>query len=212
MKTTNPKVLGISGSPRKKGGTAKLVNEILDATGIESEYISLAGKKITPCKFCLACAKDNLCKVKDDMYDMREKLVQADALVIGGCNMWSNLNGLTQNFLERFFQFHHQGKNPMKGKVGVAVGIGGGSGEAPARVINRYFQIFGIRSLDTITSQGAFACYSCGLGNTCDVSLVQDYVDEDGQIDMSFKPDLDKQPQVKEAARKLGQKIKDVLR
>ena len=72
----------------------------------------------------------------------------------------------------------------------VAVGIGGGSGNAPARVINQYFQNFGLQSLDTIESLGAFACYSCGFGSTCDVSMVQNFVDDSGQIDYSFKPDL----------------------
>ena len=205
------KILGISGSPRKKGATARLVNEILDATGMGTEYITLAGKKVGPCRFCLACAKDNVCKINDDMRDIREKLIEADALVVGGCNMWSNLNGLTQNFLERFFQFHHHGRSPMVGKVGVAVGIGGGSGEIPARVINQYFQNFGLQSLGTIASQGAFACYSCGFGNSCDVSMVQSYVDETGQIDMGFKPDLDKQPEIKKMAVQLGRKLTDSL-
>lgn len=205
------KVLGISGSPRKKGGTAELVNEILNATEMETEFISLAGKKIGPCRFCLACAKDNVCVLKDDMKDLREKLIQADALVIGGCNMWSNLNGLTQNFMERFFQFHHHGNSPMAGKLGVAVGVGGGSGEAPAKVINRYFQNFGIHPLDTISSQGAFACYSCGFGSSCNVSLVQQYVTDNGEIDMSFKPELDKQPEIKEMARQIGEQIKQAL-
>lgn len=205
------KVLGISGSPRKKGATAALIKEILTAVELETEYISLGGKHIGSCKYCLACAKDNVCKVKDDMKDLREKLVEADALIIGGCNMWSNLNGLTQNFLERFFQFHHHGKSPMAGKIGVAVGVGGGSGDAPARMINQYFQSFGLRSLGNVVTQGAFACYSCGFGSTCDVSMVQDFVDEKGQIDLSFRPDLDKQPDVREAARQLGQQIQAAL-
>ena len=205
------KVLGISGSPRKKGATAELVKEILEATQMETEYVSLEGKSIGPCRYCLACAKDNVCKLKDDMKDLRAKLVEADVLVIGGCNMWSNLNGLTQNLLERFFQFHHHGKSPMAGKIGVAVGVGGGSGDAPAMVINQYFQNFGLRSLGAATAQGAFACYSCGFGATCDVSMVQDFVDENGKIDMGFKPDLDRQPDVKAAARRLGEQIRAAL-
>ena len=56
------KVLGISGSPRKNGTTARLVNTILDESGMYTEFISLAGKKIGPCIYCLACAKDNVCR------------------------------------------------------------------------------------------------------------------------------------------------------
>ena len=46
------KVLGISGSMRKDGNTADLVNVILDRchiNGIKTEFISLSGKKIHPC-------------------------------------------------------------------------------------------------------------------------------------------------------------------
>ena len=45
------KVLGISGSMRKDGNTADLVNVILkrcDDAGIKTEFISLADKKIHP--------------------------------------------------------------------------------------------------------------------------------------------------------------------
>ena len=45
------KVLGLSGSMRKEGNTANLVNIILErcqVEGIETEFVSLAGKKIHP--------------------------------------------------------------------------------------------------------------------------------------------------------------------
>ncbi|HOB06688.1 MAG TPA: NAD(P)H-dependent oxidoreductase, partial [Methanoculleus sp.] len=45
-------VLGISGSLRKNGNTATLVNTILERVreaGVETEYISLAGMEIRPC-------------------------------------------------------------------------------------------------------------------------------------------------------------------
>ena len=205
------KILGISGSPRKKGATAELVQTVLESTGVETEFISLGGMNITACKYCLPCAKDNVCRVKDDMYELRDKLINADGFVIGGCNMWSTLNGLTHNFLERFFQFHHQGNSPLAGKPAVAVGVGGGDGAPPAAVINTMFRNFGLHSLGTVTAQGAFACYSCGLGHKCDISLVCG-LDDNGEVDMSCRPDLSKQPLVRAEARKLGSALGDVLR
>lgn len=201
------KILGISGSPRKKGSTAELVQTVLESTGAETEFISLGGKKIGPCIYCLACAKDNVCKVKDGMQPLREKLIEADGLVIGGCNMWSTVNGLTHNFLERFFQFHHQGNSPLAGKPVVTVGVGGGDGLAPANAMNSMFRNFGLKSVGTVTAQGAFACYSCGIGNQCDISLVCG-LDENGEVDMDCKPDLQKQPQVLREAKKLGGLLK----
>ena len=107
------KILGISGSPRKDGtsGVFTLVKTVLENTGLEYELISLRGKKIGGCIACLGCAKDNICKVKDDMTDLRDKIGSADAYVIGAPNYYSMLNGLTHAFLERWFQFvknfHH---------------------------------------------------------------------------------------------------------
>jgi multimeric flavodoxin WrbA len=190
------KILGISGSPRIKGSTAEL--------------ISLGGKDIAACKYCLACARDNVCKVRDDMYGLREKLVEADGLVFGGCNMWSTLNGLAHSFLERFFQFHHQGNSPLRGKPAIAVGVGGGDGAAPAQVIDTMFRTFGLRPLGTVTARGAFACYSCGIGNTCGISLV-DGLDDNGDIDMARKPCLNGQPQALAEARTLGGLMREAL-
>jgi multimeric flavodoxin WrbA len=70
-------ILGISGSPRKEtiSGGYKLVKTVLDNTGIEYELIPLNGKKIEGCIACLGCAKDNICKVDDDMSEHREKLL-----------------------------------------------------------------------------------------------------------------------------------------
>lgn len=197
------KILGISGSPRKKGSTAELVRTVLEATGAETEFISLSGRNISACNYCLACAKDNVCKVEDDMVELRAKLIEADGFVIGGCNMWSTLNGLTHSFLERFFQFHHQGNSPLAGKPAVAVGVGGGDGTPPADVINTLFRNFGLQSVGTVTAQGAFACYSCGIGDKCAISLVCG-LDENGRIDTSCKPDLGKQPLALLEARRLG--------
>lgn len=52
-------ILGISGSPRKDGGTANAVKKILEESGMESEYISLSGKKINGCISCLGCVEYN---------------------------------------------------------------------------------------------------------------------------------------------------------
>ncbi len=202
------KVLGISGSPRKNGTTAKLVKEILNATGLETEFISLAGKDVRPCIACLACAKDNICKVEDYVGEIYDKIVGADAFVIGGSNIYSMLNGLTHNFLERFYQFHHDDKSPIAGKPGVAVGVGGKNGEPVSQVINHFFSRINIRSLGTITTKGALPCFSCGIGHTCKISNVRNLLDKNGEIDMSFKPSLEKQEPILKEAKELGIKIR----
>ena len=78
------KVLGISGSPIKDSNTDRLVKTILDATGIESEFVKLSTMNVRPCLACKKCVPDNICKVDDDFPELAEKVKTAQALVIGG--------------------------------------------------------------------------------------------------------------------------------
>ena len=57
-------VLGISGSTRRNGNTADLVNVILErcqGAGITTEFVSLAEKKIHPCLGCEKCKEKKGC-------------------------------------------------------------------------------------------------------------------------------------------------------
>ncbi|MBW1981157.1 MAG: flavodoxin family protein [Deltaproteobacteria bacterium] len=84
-----------------------------------------AEKNIAGCITRLGSVKDNVCKVEDDLQPLREKIVAADAYVLGAPNYCSGLNAHTHAFLERWFQFRHQEGNLLWGKLGVAVGVGG---------------------------------------------------------------------------------------
>ena len=66
-------VLGISGSPRKenKSGVHALVETVLEATGVDYEFVSLRKMNIAGCIACLGCVKDNICKVADDLQPLR---------------------------------------------------------------------------------------------------------------------------------------------
>lgn len=206
------KVLGISGSPRKNYSTDQLVHEVLGATGLATEFISLAGKRIGPCIACLGCVEDNVCKVRDDMAELRSKIVEADAYVIGAPNYYSMLNGLTHCFLERFYQFRHREERGVAGKIGVAVGVGGGGGDPVVANIQTFFEYNQIESLGVVTGQGAACCFICGYGETCKVGAVHRLFGPDTKITQDIIPSLEKQPEKLEEARVLGAKLGDRLR
>lgn len=200
------KVLGISGSPRKEGtsGTYKLVKTVVENTGGEYEIVSLRGKKISGCIACLGCAKDNICKVKDDLEPLREKLVEADGLVIGGPNYFDTLNVLTHAFFERWFQFRHQAGSTMWGKLAVAIGVGGIQGNAPADQIEKMFMYSFIETVAKVQGQGAASCYSCGFGETCEVGIPTYNHGPGVKITDDIIPDVEKQPDVMTAAADAG--------
>jgi multimeric flavodoxin WrbA len=206
------KVLGVSGSPRKDKSTDRLVHEVLDAVGVETEFVSLAGKRIGPCIACLGCVKDNVCKVKDDMELLRDKIVEADAYVIGAANYFSMLNGLSHCFLERFYQFRHQEGKAVAGKLGVAVGIGGSSGDRVVENIKSFFQYNQIECVGAVSAQGAASCFTCGFGENCKVGAIHMFFGPGTKITPEIIPDLSKQPGKLEEARAAGRMLKKRLK
>lgn len=209
------KILGIAGSTRKEkiSGVHKLVETVLENTGCNYELVSLRGKSISGCIACLGCVKDNICKVEDDLAELRDKIVEADAYVIGAPNYYSGLNATTHAFLERWFQFRHQEGNTLWGKLGVAVGVGGMSGGHPVADIEKFFLYNFIETVAKVSGQGAASCYSCGFGETCKVGVPIMLHGEGVKITSDMIPDVAKQPEVMQSAadagRLLGQRLFD---
>jgi len=82
-------ILGISGTPIKDGNCDTLVKTALDAAatvkGVETEFITLAGKDIKTCKHCQWCVEHrSFCNVKDDAKPIIDKMIEADGLILGG--------------------------------------------------------------------------------------------------------------------------------
>jgi multimeric flavodoxin WrbA len=119
------KVLGISGSMRRKGNTTILVKEILgrcEESGIRTEFISLAGKKISPCLGCEKCKEKKWCVIEnDDWNEVMQKVMKCDVLVIGSPTYYFDVCGHLKNFIDRTYSLYHDRK--LAGKKGVAVAI-----------------------------------------------------------------------------------------
>ena len=200
------KILGIAGSTRKedRSGVFSLVKTVLENTGCDYELIHLKGMKISGCIACLGCVQDNICKVEDDLAPLRDKIVAADAYVFGAANYYSTLNAVAHAFLERWFQFRHQEGDTLWGKLGVAVGVGGTSGQYPANDIERFFTYNFIETVAKVAGQGAASCFSCGYGETCKVGVPTMLYGEGVKITPDMIPDVTGQPNVMQAAAEAG--------
>jgi multimeric flavodoxin WrbA len=83
------KVVGINGSPRKEGNTARLIQEVfneLNRQEIDTEMISLSGPNIRGCTACGACMKqkNKKCLITDDFFNVYlEKMIAADGIIFG---------------------------------------------------------------------------------------------------------------------------------
>ena len=205
------KILGISGSPREES-TSRVVQDVLDATGESTEFISLKGKNIAGCIACLGCVKENICVVDDDMQALRRKIVDADAYVIGAANYFMAINGLAHCFLERWYQFRHREGQDVTGKLAVAVGIGGATGAPIADQIETFMAYNLIETVAKVSGQGAACCFICGYGETCNVGAVRMLCGPDVKITDEIIPKIEKQPKVLESARNAGHMLGERLR
>lgn len=206
------KILAVGGSPRKGRTTEQLVRGVMKGVECETEFVSLAGKTISPCIACLGCVEDNVCVLDDDMRDLRPKIVEADAYIIGAANYYGALNGLSHCFLERWYQFRHREGKAVAGKLGVAVGVGGGEPEKPAQDIQRFFEYNQIDCVGSVSAQGPASCFECGYGESCKVGAIHMFFGPGTEITDEITPDLSKQPEKMERARELGKQLSDRLR
>jgi multimeric flavodoxin WrbA len=124
------KILVILGSPRKKGNSAILAEQIAQGArskGAEVETVFLQELQIAPCKSCYACQKPDSkgCATQDDMQSLFPKLIQAEAWVIASPVYWFTMSAQTKIFMDRCFALPAYGKNPFDGKrIAIAMSYG----------------------------------------------------------------------------------------
>lgn len=100
------KVIGITGSQRKNGNTAFLVQETLNSIdGAETELISLGDYEIKGCNGCEGCKKTYKCVIQDGMQEIYPKLLSADAIVVGSPTYFYNITSIMKAFIERLYCF-----------------------------------------------------------------------------------------------------------
>jgi len=74
------KILVLLGSPRKKGNSAALANQIIagaESAGAVAESIYLHGRDISACQACYACQRPDSsgCAIDDEMQPISNNLV-----------------------------------------------------------------------------------------------------------------------------------------
>ena len=102
-------ITGFVGSPRKKGNTDRLVQEILEGAsnkGAESQIVYLNDLNIRECQACMQCKTKSLrCAVDDDMQDLYPLIDSSDALVLGSPIYMGYISGLMKTFFDRWYAF-----------------------------------------------------------------------------------------------------------
>ena len=103
------KVILLNASPRKNKNTAQMLENVMKGAqeaGAECELIHLVGMNFKGCMSCFACKRtgnkcNGLCAYKDELRPVLERILQADAFVMGSPIYWSYPTGMFRNVIER---------------------------------------------------------------------------------------------------------------
>ena len=103
-------VLGLQGSPRKKGNTAKVLENIESLLGNrhEVERIDIISQDVRGCLGCTKCQgslNEPACAQKDDVPILLEKLLNADVIIYGTPLYGHSYSAQMKAFLDRHVAF-----------------------------------------------------------------------------------------------------------
>jgi len=124
------KILVLFSSPRKKGNSAALANQIIKGAkseGANVETVFLNAMNISPCQACYACRKKDSkgCAIDDDMQSIYPKLVEFDTWVIASPVYWFTMAAQAKLFMDRCFAMLAYANNPFAGKrIAIAMSYG----------------------------------------------------------------------------------------
>lgn len=137
------KIIGIVGSPRgMRGNTGRLMQEVLraaEAEGASVETVSLPGGTVLPCKACDTCHKKGFCPQKDDFNAIRQKIMDADGVVLASPNYIFTVSAQMKAFMDRCCGIIH--RLAFTGKYGASVVTSGGGDEPPIADFMNHFLI-----------------------------------------------------------------------
>ncbi|OPX33699.1 MAG: hypothetical protein B1H11_12095, partial [Desulfobacteraceae bacterium 4484_190.1] len=80
----NMYILGLQGSPRKKGNSSILLSSFLseaEKLGAHTQYIDVTRKNIVPCQECGICEKKGYCPLDDDMQEIYPLFRRTDIII-----------------------------------------------------------------------------------------------------------------------------------
>ena len=126
------KIIGISGSPVKKGNVDTFLESIIDLAtekGFDAETINLSRMKIkhcVHCNFCLAKQKQGkYCSLEDDAQLIFDKLEHSDIIVLASPVYFMRTSGMMASFIDRLrvFIFGNMAGGKLRNKIGISAGV-----------------------------------------------------------------------------------------
>ena len=140
------KILGICGSPREGASEFLLkraLEELESEDSIETIFIGVRDKEISPCKHCNHCAKTKgKCSINDDMYEIYDALREADGIILASPVHFGSISAQLKAVIDRCQAMIMEDLDIFKNKVGISIVVGGdrsGGQELAIQQINTFY-------------------------------------------------------------------------
>ena len=172
------KTIVVNASPRKRWNTAQLLQEAqkgAESVGAEVEYVELYDLGFTGCRSCMACklkgGKHPGCAWKDDLSPLIDRILAADALIVGTPIYWGEPTAQFRAFMERlvFCTMPYEEGTYFDGRVDVGFIYTANAGEGYFEQNLRPY-LSGVERLFKMALHGETRSYAA-----CDTLQVNDY-------------------------------------
>jgi multimeric flavodoxin WrbA len=161
------KVLVLFGSPRKKGNTIQLSQVMVDRLkekGHSVRTLYLNDLNIRPCQGCYICLKNGICKINDDMKDIRKYIMESDLIVYATPIYWFGPSGQLKLAMDRSIAFMDKDYNSrIAGKKAITLMTCGSDDIDTCRpTIDIFKKTFDLLKLSYVGSIEALGCEDKG--------------------------------------------------
>jgi multimeric flavodoxin WrbA len=132
----------LNGSPRPKGNTSLLIQEVANAVASSSEYavqiLRLNEYSIKSCQACDWCMQEYplACKQEDDMNTLYRSVLDADTIVFASPIYWFHFSAQLKLFIDRLYALHVDGGHALRGKKFAAIFVYGDEDQQNSGVLN----------------------------------------------------------------------------
>lgn len=166
------KIVGVSaGVVGRDSNTDRIVKAIMEKSGYDSEFVKLTDLDYSACKGCVwLCAKQQVCKLEDDLFPCLQKIKEADAVILGSPVQFRTISATMSAFISRLWGFRHV-DFVIQNKPFVLVVCGTGNRPDTAEEdFRRALGSFKVGILDVVKySSKTPPCYRCGRHQECSI-------------------------------------------
>ncbi|NCE65290.1 flavodoxin family protein [Pseudoflavonifractor sp. 524-17] len=152
------KIVGLSGSPRK-GATEYVLEQALAAARtfspeVETELVTVRGKKIAPCNGCGYCKREKTwCCIPDDMQPLFETLIEADGILVASPVYVMSATPQIHAVCSRMRPAMHCYPGMLRNKFMAAIGVGGTRNGGQEQTVTDLINLFGTRAINIVTNE-----------------------------------------------------------